>query len=220
MLTIDVKHPDIFHFINVKKMPNWVTNQIVEQCKWSGMFDDSQMDVLKKNIMENTQVRFANISIKVSDEFMHAVEEQKMYTKNEYIVYLKNNVSNIKEAQQTDKDHYSVEIPSKNIEREFEQISERIDRPNPFEEAIDVLSDIYDDLVDLELTEEFNIDIENYLPSYDEMTQAPLPITPEVSRQALATNNMPVSQTGLTQTEQGLLSDEEKAIRLRQRGIA
>jgi len=111
-------------------------------------------------------------------------------------------------------------FPSKNIEREFEQISERIDRPNPFEEAIDVLSDIYDDLVDLELTEEFNIDIENYLPSYDEMTQAPLPITPEVSRQALATNNMPVSQTGLTQTEQGLLSDEEKAIRLRQRGIA
>ena len=82
------------------------------------------------------------------------------------------------------------------------------------------MSDIYDDLVDLELTEEFNIDIENYLPSYDEMTQAPLPITPEVSRQALATNNMPVSQTGLTQTEQGLLSDEEKAIRLRQRGIA
>ena len=41
-------------------------------------------------------------------------------------------------------------FPSKNIEREFEQISERIDRPNPFEEAIDVLSDIYDDLVDLE----------------------------------------------------------------------
>ena len=116
MLTIDVKHPDIFHFINVKKMPNWVTNQIVEQCKWSGMFDESQMDVLKKNIMENTQVRFANISIKVSDEFMHAVEEQKMFTKNEYIVYLKNNASNVKEAQQTDKNHYSVEIPSKNLD--------------------------------------------------------------------------------------------------------
>ena len=32
MLTIDVKHPDIFHFINVKKMPNWVTKQIIEQC--------------------------------------------------------------------------------------------------------------------------------------------------------------------------------------------
>ena len=31
MLTIDVKHPDVQHFIKVK-MPNWVTNQIVEQC--------------------------------------------------------------------------------------------------------------------------------------------------------------------------------------------
>ena len=116
MLTIDVKHPDIFHFINVKKMPNWVTNQIVEQCKWSGIFDESQMDVLKKNIMENTQVRFANISIKVSDEFMHAVEEQKMFTNQEFIVYLKNNPENIKEALQTDKNHYSVEIPSKKLE--------------------------------------------------------------------------------------------------------
>ncbi len=116
MLTIDVKHPDIFHFINVKKTPNWVTNQIVEQCKWSGLFDESQMDVLKKNIMENTQVRFANISIKVSDEFMHAVEEQKRFTNQEYIVYSKNNSSNVKDAKQTDKNHYSVEIPSKQID--------------------------------------------------------------------------------------------------------
>ena len=54
----------------------------------------------------------------------------------------------------------------------------------------------------------------------DPLLGASLPITPEVSRQALATNNMPVSQTGLTQTEQGLLSEEEKAIRLRQRGMA
>ena len=116
MLTIDVKHPDIFHFINVKKTPNWVTNQIVEQCKWSGLFDESQMDALKKNIMENTQVRFANISIKVSDEFMHAVEEQKRFTNQEYIVYSKNNSSNVKDAKQTEKNHYSVEIPSKQID--------------------------------------------------------------------------------------------------------
>ena len=46
MLTIDVKHPDIQHFIKVKKMPNWVTNQIVEQCGWSGMFDDKELDTI------------------------------------------------------------------------------------------------------------------------------------------------------------------------------
>ena len=61
MLTIDVKHPDIQHFINVKKVPNWVTNQIVEQCSWSGIFSGSELDTIKKQVMENTQVRFANI---------------------------------------------------------------------------------------------------------------------------------------------------------------
>ena len=52
--------------------------------------------------------------------------------------------------------------------------------------------------------------------------QTPLPATPAtpaVSTAALATNNMPVSQTGLTQTEQALLSPEEQQIRLRQRGM-
>ena len=36
-------------------MPNWVTNQIVEQCGWSGMFDDKELDTIKKQVMENTQ---------------------------------------------------------------------------------------------------------------------------------------------------------------------
>ena len=76
MLTIDVKHPDVLHFLKVKKTPNWVTNQIIEQCNWSGLFDEFELDTIKKQVMENTQVRFANISIKVSDEFMDAVNEE------------------------------------------------------------------------------------------------------------------------------------------------
>ncbi len=115
MLTIDVKHPDIFHFLKVKKVPNWVTNQIVEQCKWSGMFNDGELDTIKKQVMENTQVRFANISIKASDEFMHAVEEQKMYGDSEFVVYKKNIKETIHKALQGDNDvHYSSGIPSKN----------------------------------------------------------------------------------------------------------
>ena len=34
------------------------------------------------------------------------------------------------------------------------------------------------------------------------------------------TNNVGITNTGLTQTENALLSEEEKAIRLRQRGLA
>ena len=47
----------------------------------------------------------------------------------------------------------------------------------------------------------------------------PLPIQPSPNQQVVQT--MPtISQTGLTPTEQGLLSEEEKAIRLKQRGLA
>ena len=34
--------------------------------------------------MENTQVRFANISIKVTDEFMHAVDEARKYGQDKF----------------------------------------------------------------------------------------------------------------------------------------
>ncbi len=114
MLTIDVKHPDVKHFLKVKKTPNWVTNQIVEQCSWTGLFDDSELDTIKKQVMENTQVRFANISIKVSDEFMNAVDEERKYLNNEYLVYLHKNNGNTKKVN--DYDHFSVKMPSKKID--------------------------------------------------------------------------------------------------------
>ena len=51
--------------------------------------------------------------------------------------------------------------------------------------------------------------------------QAPLPPTPEVNP-ALVKHVLPstnVMETGLTPTEQALLSNEEKAIKLRDRGM-
>jgi len=116
MLTIDVKHPDIEHFLKVKKVPNWVTNQIVDQCNWSGRFDNQELETIKKQVMENTQVRFANISVKASDEFMQAVDEQREYLQGEYLVYQKkkNNILN-NAPQDIDNIHYSINIPSKDI---------------------------------------------------------------------------------------------------------
>ena len=112
MLTIDVKHPDVQHFINVKKIPNWVTNQIVEQCSWSGMFSESELETIKKQVMENTQVRFANISIKASDEFMNAVDEERKYGQNKYLVYKKSHKKIINHAKQDEKTiHYFESLP-------------------------------------------------------------------------------------------------------------
>jgi len=115
MLTIDVKHPDVMHFIKVKKTPNWVTNQIIEQCKWSGLFDESKLEAIKKQVMENTQVRFANISIKANDEFMSAVNEQRQYSEDTYLVYKKKNKEIKIQARQSEKLHYSPGIPSKDV---------------------------------------------------------------------------------------------------------
>ena len=118
-----------------------------------------------------------------------------------------------------DNDIFKPYFPSENIQREFRQISENIDMDNPFEEARDVLLDIQDDLRDLSFDDMFDIDIEQYLPSYDQVSAVPQ--TPAINPAVVQTNQQAsVSQTGLTPTEQALLSPEEQAIRLRQRGMA
>lgn len=122
MLTIDVKHPDIKEFIRVKKNPNWVTEQIIEQARWSGKFDEQQLKEIERQVMENTQVRFANISIKVSDEFMQAVEEQKTYGTDKIIIYKKFNKKLVNKAFQDEGQHYSIQIPAKDI-NEYEQLN-------------------------------------------------------------------------------------------------
>jgi len=54
----------------------------------------------------------------------------------------------------------------------------------------------------------------------DWRSQTPLPPTPGVNQELVAQATPDISQTGLTQTETALLSNEEKAMRLRQRGMA
>jgi ribonucleoside-diphosphate reductase alpha chain len=121
MLTLDVKHPDTMHFINVKRVSNWVTKQIIEQCKWSNQFDEKQLREVERQVKENTQVRFANISMKVSDEFMQAVHEETTLGKNKFIVYKKKNKELVMTAPQTETYHYSYNMPSKDI-TQYEQL--------------------------------------------------------------------------------------------------
>lgn len=76
------------------------------------------------------------------------------------------------------------------------------------------------DMSKLKLNEEFNIDVEKYLlPEADTSMVPPLPETPapNVSVAQAAPNTM---TTGLTPVEQALLSEEEKMILLKDRGMA
>lgn len=115
MLTVDVKHPDILEFIEVKKNPNWVTNQIMDRLKMSNMFSEKQLEEAQKNIIENTQVRFANISIKVSDEFMNAVEEQNLYGKDKILVYKKHELGGPVKGKSAEEHNYSYGISEKDL---------------------------------------------------------------------------------------------------------
>ncbi|MBP1658697.1 MAG: ribonucleoside-diphosphate reductase class [Bacteroidetes bacterium] len=115
MLTIDVKHPDVLDFIRVKQVPNWVTHQIVEQCQWSGRFDDGQLREIERQVRENMQVRFANISIKATDEFMQAVDEQTRYSPATLLAYRKYSRPTRRTAHHDPEHHYSFGIPAKDI---------------------------------------------------------------------------------------------------------
>jgi hypothetical protein len=57
-------------------------------------------------------------------------------------------------------------------------------------------------------------------PLTDQRSQTPLPPTPAVDARQVASVNQNITQTGLTHTENALLSNAEKAMRLKQRGVA
>ena len=73
----------------------------------------------------------------------------------------------------------------------------------------------------LTLFDDFNLDLEDFLPDTDPQGQSALPPQPMPSNQVIqmsqALGNM---NQGLTPVENALLSEEEKMIRLRQRGLA
>ena len=68
---------------------------------------------------------------------------------------------------------------------------------------------------------DFNLDLENFLPDTDPGGQSALPTTEMPNPDVIQTSQMPSNMNqGLTPVENALLSDEEKQIRLRQRGLA
>ena len=76
----------------------------------------------------------------------------------------------------------------------------------------------------LTLFDEFNLDLEDFLPDTDPQGQSALPLTPMPNQQIVQTAAaMPAAgamNQGLTPTENALYSEEEKQITLRNRGLA
>lgn len=159
MITLDVKHPDIIEFINVKRKPDWVAKKILEQLRFSGKFSKEALREIEKAVVDNAQIRFANISVKVSDEFMNAVREQNEYGTDKILVYRKKYKGVHWSFYQDVDGHYSYGIPSRDLRYyEFVAAFDSVDELNHFlraygasvteEELRDVnLRDIYGDFV-------------------------------------------------------------------------
>ena len=119
-------------------------------------------------------------------------------------------------------------FPSSGIIQRFNEISRQIGRPNPFKQALPTLRRILKQMNRIRLDQDF------YIRPGDWMTPGPnifgqlpggqLPATPginpELVNQQTAAAGQNILPTGLTRTETALLSPEEQAMRLRQRGMA
>jgi hypothetical protein len=112
-------------------------------------------------------------------------------------------------------------FPSKGIIDAFYDVAAQTQQPNPFIPAEAILNRMFNAFYNQRLNNQWNFKLEDFLPSAEPQSRAPLPIQPSpdptIVGQVPAQNNM---QTGLTPTEQSLLSQEEQLIRLRQRGLA
>jgi len=131
----------------------------------------------------------------------------------------------LKDFNRLNNDIFDPYVPSKNIRREFRQLSERIGIENPYEEALLDINDIVQDLRNLSFEDDFDeeINVQDYLIDDEPLAQVPLPQTPMPSNQVIQTAQLQAMgnmNQGLTPIENALLSDEEKQIRLRNRGMA
>jgi hypothetical protein len=111
--------------------------------------------------------------------------------------------------------------PSKKAIELFEKISRETGQPNPWRAAEPIIANMYNAFLNQRLNSEFNLKLEDFLPqSTTAPEQSALPEQPMPNVQIVQPQQVSMLQNGLTPVESALLSDEEKSIRLRQRGLA
>ena len=115
--------------------------------------------------------------------------------------------------------------PSLDIQARFREVARDLGDQNPFIIAAPTLRQMRRDFNSLNLFEDFDLNLSEYI--FEDLGLAPEAAitTPLVSPLAItpgsaAANTQNVLPTGLTRTETALLSPEEQAIRLRSRGLA
>jgi len=111
-------------------------------------------------------------------------------------------------------------FPSEDIQERFAEIARNIGDPNVFLEVRPTLRLMFREFGILPLTGAFDSELNDFL--FEEISPSPLPQQPMPSPAVVQTAMAPapgVTNQGLTPIENALLSEEEKQIRLRQRGL-
>ena len=114
-------------------------------------------------------------------------------------------------------------FPSEKIRERFEELALKGNIDNVFLEAEAAISAMNAQMEALTLFDDFNIDLQDFLPDTDPQGDAALPPQPMPNQEVIQTAAVQASgnmNQGLTPIENALLSDEEKMIKLRQRGFA
>ena len=119
-------------------------------------------------------------------------------------------------------------FPSEDIEKRFKEIADNLGDIDVFKEIKSDLREMQRDMKQINLDEPFDIDLNDYLeqgPSIAEslglgnIGQTPMPNQQIIQTSQIQAPGVLTAQ-GLTPVENALLSEEEKQIRLRQRGLA
>jgi hypothetical protein len=121
-------------------------------------------------------------------------------------------------------DTFQPFFPSKGIQEKFIDIAKETGQINPLEQALPIIINMNNAFSKIKLNQDFPFNVEDFLPqSSKEVTpQSNLPIQPIPNASLLtpAITQVAGLQNGLTVTENAYLSDSEKQMRLRQRGLA
>jgi hypothetical protein len=134
-----------------------------------------------------------------------------------------------KDRQISDKTYLNLQIgrfepyfPSEDIEARFREIARDLGDADVYREVRPVLRQMFNDFRRVGLTESWTLNLNDYLQT--DIQTPPLALQPMPASTVLQTSAVPASgnlmASGLTPVENALLSEEEKMIRLRQRGLA
>lgn len=120
-----------------------------------------------------------------------------------------------------DKRKFEPFFPSEGIIEKFSEISRITGQTNPFLEAQGVLNTMRNSFRTQNLNQPLSIKLGTFLPSTNvDPEQTPITPMPNVSILTSPVSQVAELQNGLTPVENALLSQDEKQIRLRQRGLA